>query len=83
MANTFSCPPSSLYSTLGNNIIKFRNAENKKLYGATCDYVQKYVTDNINSLDNKYAPKKHSHSYTTKSEVESIVRKLVKSSALK
>ena len=30
-----------------------------------------------------YAPKIHSHSYTTKSEVESIVRKLVKSSALK
>ena len=74
---------SSLYSTLGDNIIKFRNVENEKLYGATCDYVQKYVTDNINSLDKKYAPKKHSHSYTTKSDVESIVRKLVKSSALK
>ena len=74
---------SSLYSTLGNNIIKFRNVENKKLYGATCDYVQKYVTDNINSLDKKYAPKSHTHSYTTKSDVESIVRKLVKSSALK
>ena len=74
---------SSLYYTLSNNIINFRNVENKKLYGATCDYVQKYVTDNINSLDNKYAPKSHTHSYTTASKVRSIVREMVKSSALK
>ena len=60
-----------------------RNAKDKKLYGATCDYVQKYVTDNINSLDKKYATKSHTHSYTTKSQVESIVRSMVKSSALK
>ena len=52
---------------------------NKKfaLKTSLSDYLKK--TDASTS----YAPKIHTHSYTTKSEVESIVRKLVKSSALK
>ena len=47
------------------------------LKSSLSDYLTKSYASTL------YAPKKHSHSYTTKSEVESIVRKLVKSSALK
>ena len=75
---------SSNYSSIGNNIIKFSNSTSKKAYAASCDYVQQYTSEKISGLSSTYAPKEHSHpKYTTKSEVESIVRKLVKSSALK
>ena len=47
------------------------------LKSSLSDYLTKSYASTL------YAPKKHSHSYTTKSEVESIVRKMVKSSALK
>ena len=75
---------SSNYSSIGDNIIKFSNSTSKKAYAASCDYVQQYTSEKISGLSSTYAPKEHSHpKYTTKSEVESIVRKLVKSSALK
>lgn len=79
---------SSNYSSIGNNIIEFSNATSKKAYGATCDYVQQYTSEKISglksSLSSTYAPKEHSHpKYTTESEVRSIVRSMVKSSALK
>lgn len=75
---------SSNYSSIGNNIIKFSNSTSKKAYAASCDYVQQYTSEKISGLSSTYAPIVHSHSkYTTESEVKSIVRKLVKSSALK
>ena len=55
---------------------------------AICDDDIESVTTMSNYLkksdaDTLYAKKSHKHSYTTKSDVESIVKKLVKSSALK
>ena len=79
---------SSNYSSIGDNIIKFSNSTSKKAYAASCDYVQQYTSEKISglklSLSDTYAPKEHSHpKYTTESEVRSIVRSMVKSSALK
>ena len=46
--------------------------------------MQQYTSEKISGLSSTYAPKEHSHpKYTTDSEVRSIVRSMVKSSALK
>lgn len=76
---------SASYRGDNSDIISFAGVTNNdaNYAGATPHWVKNHLTKNIKTYaDSYYAPKSHTHSYTTESKVRSIVREMVKSKYL-